>query len=296
MPSFSKSLFSRSALAIGFSPLLMISSAAHAVDLDAGDYDPAKPGTTLALVYLQHAERDEQHVNDRKLPGDNRLNSDVAIFRFVHYVDIGGLTVAPQVLIPVAGLQGRGDRATLGKASGLGDIILAAPVWLVNKPDSNSYFGITPYLFLPTGDYRSTRALNIGEDRWKLNLQAAGTVRIAPRVAWDAGADVTFYGKTGTSYTGGRLSQKVGYQVQTSLRYFLSSSADLRAGVSHADFGDWKQGGITNQSTRQTKFWVGGAIKPSKATQVILTYGQDIHVDNGFKEANRVNVRLLYAF
>jgi hypothetical protein len=278
------------------SPALLASTPAAAVDLDAGDYDPAKPGTTLALVYLQHAERDEWRIDDEKLPGDNRLNSDVTIVRVVHYVDIGGVTVAPQVLVPVAGLRGRGDRATLGKASGLGDIILAAPIWLVNKPESNTYFGITPYLYLPTGDYKNSRTLNVGEDRWKLNLQAAGSVRIAPRVALDAGADITVYGKTGNDYAGGQMSQKVGYQVQSSLRYFLSSAVDLRAGISHADFGKCTQASIVNAATTQTKFWVGSAIKPFGPTQLILTYGRDLDVNNGFKEANRINVRLLYAF
>lgn len=269
---------------------------AQAVDLDGGDYDPAKPGTTLALVYLQHADRNEQDSGGQKVPGDNRLNTDVGIFRLVHYVNIGGLTVAPQILIPVVASQGRGDQALLGKQTGIGDIILAAPVWFVNRPSSNTYFGFTPYLYIPTGDYSPTRSLNAGEDRWKLNLQAAGTVRIVPKLAWDAGIDVTFYGKTGAKYAGGRMTQKVGYQVQTSIRYFVSNSFDLRGGISHAEGGDWTQNALANKGFSQTKFWVGTAVKPSAATQVIVTYGKDLDVRNGFKEQDRVNVRLLYAF
>jgi len=278
--------------------LLSLASAttAGAVDLDAGDYDPAKPGTTLALVYLQHAERDELDSGGKTVPGDNRLNTDVGIFRLVHYVSIAGLTVAPQILVPVVKQRGLGDQAALGRHSGVGDIILAAPVWLVNRPQTNSYFGITPYLYIPTGDYSAARPLNAGENRWKLNLQAAGTVRIAPKLAWDAGADVTFYGKTGRDYAGGRMTQKAGFQVQTSLRYFLSDRVDLRGGVSHAEGGDWTQNALTNRGFTQTKFWVGTAVKPSAATQVILTYGKDLDVRNGFQEQNRVNLRLLYAF
>ena len=269
---------------------------AHAVDLDAGDYDPAKPGTTLALVYLQHAERNEQDVNGDKVPGDNELNTDVAIVRLVHYVDIAGLTVAPQVLVPVVAQRGLDDRASLGRNTGVGDIILAAPVWLVNRPKSNTYFGVTPYLYLPTGGYRADRALNAGEDRWKLNLQAAGTVRIMPKLAWDAGADITIYGKTGQSYAGGRMTQKVGYQVQSSLRYFISDRFDLRGGISHGEGGDYSQNALVTRGFTQTKFWVGTAVKPSASTQVIVTLGRDLDVRNGFKEAGRVNVRLLKAF
>ena len=288
--------YCRPSLALASLLALAAPTLAHAVDLDAGDYDPAKPGTSLALVYLQHAERDEQDVDGDKLPGDNDLNTDDVIFRLVHYVDIAGLTVAPQVLIPVVAQRGLADRDSLGRNTGVGDIILAAPVWLVNRPQSNTYFGVTPYLYLPTGDYNPARVLNAGEDRWKLNLQAAGTVRITPKVAWDAGADVTFYGKTGKSYAGGRMTQKVGYQVQSSLRYFLNDRFDLRGGVSHAEGGDWTQNALVNRGFTQTKFWVGTAVKPSASTQVILTLGRDIDVRNGFKEDGRVNVRLLQTF
>ncbi|MBB3940274.1 hypothetical protein GGR39_001931 [Novosphingobium fluoreni] len=239
----------------------------YAVDLDAGDYDPAKPGTSLALVYLQHAERDEQDVNGDKLRGQNDVNTDVAIFRLVRYVQIAGLTVAPQVLVPVIAQRGLGDRASIGRNTGLGDIILAAPVWLVNRTQTNTYFGVTPYLYLPTGDYDPNRAFNAGEDRWKLNLQAAGTVRVAPKLAWDAGADITFYGKTGKSFAGGRMTQKVGYQVQSSLRNFVSDQFDLRGGVSHAEGGDWTQNALINRGFTQTKFWIGTAVKPSASTQ-----------------------------
>ncbi|WP_288486213.1 transporter [uncultured Novosphingobium sp.] len=229
-------------LALAFLMALTAPSVSYAVDRDAGDYDPAKPGTNLALVYLQHAERDEQDVN-----------TDVAIFRLVGYVQIAGLTVAPQVLVPVIAQRGLGDRASLGRNTGLGDIILAAPVWLVNRPQTNTYFGMTPYLYIPTGDYDPNRAFNAGEDRWKLNLQAAGTVRVAPKLAWDAGADITFYDKTGKSFAEGRMTQKVGYQVQSSLRYLVSNRFDLRGGVSHAEGG----------TGRRTRWSTGASPRPS---------------------------------
>lgn len=84
--------------------------------------------------------------------------------------------------------------------------------------------------------------------------------------------------------------------MQTSLRYFLSDRVDLRGGISHAEGGDWTQNALTNRGFTQTKFWAGTAVKPSAATQVILTYGKDLDVRNGFQEQNRVNLRLLYAF
>ncbi|STV71642.1 QbdB protein [Klebsiella michiganensis] len=49
----------------------------------------------------------------------------------------GGFTVAPQVLMPYGRLfNGSLGGARLDSASGLGDPILAAPVWLVNNPST----------------------------------------------------------------------------------------------------------------------------------------------------------------
>ena len=67
------------------------------------------------------------------------LDSTVFILRGVHYMDIAGLTVDPQFLLPLGQLEGKGDTHALGKSGGAaGDLILAATVWLVNKPKSNT--------------------------------------------------------------------------------------------------------------------------------------------------------------
>lgn len=69
--------------------------AAHAIDVDPGDFVPAPEGTTTGLLYFQHAERDRLYSQGRQSVNDPRLVSDVGIARLVHYTRIGGLTVAP---------------------------------------------------------------------------------------------------------------------------------------------------------------------------------------------------------
>ncbi len=286
--------FTLSATALLLSALTL-SPLTHAIDLDAGDYDTAAPGTTLGLLYLQHAERDSLYNKSNKVAGDNGLDSDIGIARLVHYTDIGGTLVLPQILVPFGRLEGKGDTSSLGSASGIGDIILAAPTWLINDTQNHTFLGVTPYLFLPTGDYDKHKALNLGENRYKGNLQVAFSTRVAPKVAWDVAGDVTVYGDNDDA-AGGTLKQSPGYQVQTNARYLLTDKVDLRAGISYANAGETKQNGVTSDATTQSKFWVGTAFWPLAKTQAILTYGQDIKVENGFKEANRINLRLLQVF
>ena len=53
---------------------------------------------------------------------------------------------------------------------------------------------------------------------------------------------------------------------------------------------------MTTDSNKQTKLWVGTGVSPTPTTQIILNYGRDLKVENGFKEENRINLRLMRVF
>lgn len=278
--------------------LLLSSGYANAVDIDAGDYTALPPGTNLAMGYYQFATRDSLYSDGDKAPINAKLDSQIGILRGVHFTEIGGYTVDPQFLLPVGKLEGKEDTSGLGDASGLGDLTLAATVWLVNKPESNTYFGITPFLYLPTGSYDRADALNLGENRWKYALQAGYITGLTPRVSLDLAADVTIYGdndKFGS--TKATLEQDPSYQFQGFLRYQLTSQLDLRTGVSHTLGGETSVNGV-DQDDRlsHTKMTLGTAWSVTPALQLMANYGRDLSVDNGFKEQHRINLRVLKAF
>ena len=277
---------------------LSCSRPASALDLDAGDYVPAAAGTTLGLLYLQQVERDHLYRDGHRLAGSPGLDSQIGILRLVHYADLGGYRVAPQILLPFGRLDGRHDGNALGDSSGLADPILAMPVWLLEQPQRRRFFAITPYLFVPVGRYDHDQPLNLGENRWKLTLQAGYVTGLGDRLALDLAADVTFYGDN-DSYGPLRLNheQKPSYQYQGFLRYPLGDTLDLRAGLS------WQHGGENcldsswlNDSQRTGKWSAGFAWFFRPDAQLAATFGRDLAVDNGFREDSRVNLRLLYAF
>ncbi len=267
----------------------------YAVDLDAGDYDYAPSGTNLAMLYYQHASRDSLYNGNNRVSDNVELKSDIGIARYVHYMDVAGLHIAPQILVPFGRLDAGKDITSLGSSSGLGDIILANTFFIYHDKDTKSTFGITPYLYLPTGKYSKYNDLNLGENRVKLTVQGAYTTQLIDRLNWDIAGDFTIYGKN-DDVINGSLKQDLGFQVQTNARYRLTDIADLRAGLSYSDAGDTKQDGVTTDSNKQTKFWIGTGISPTATTQVILNYGRDLRVENGFKEDNRINLRLMKVF
>lgn len=103
------------------------------------------------------------------------LKSDTSILRLIHFTEIAGVTVDPQILIPYAHiydakLGGQG----LGSASGFADPIVGATFWVVNQPGagvSGRYVGITPLVTIPVGEYDKDKGLNVGGNRWVGDLQ-----------------------------------------------------------------------------------------------------------------------------
>lgn len=276
----------------------MAPMAAQAIDVDVGDFVPAPDGTTVGLLYYQHAVRDRLHAQGRQAVADPRLVSDVGIARMVHYTRIGGLAFAPQVLVPFGRLDAGRDTATLGRTSGVGDIILAAPFWPINDAASRTYLGIAPYLYLPTGSHDRNRALNLGENRWKFDLQTGFVKGLTDKWFVDLTADVMFHGKSDNhGGTGATLRQKPLYQGQAFLRYQFTPGANIFVGLSQTRGGETRVDGVNrNDASRQRKASIGGSWFIEPTTQLLVAFGRDLQVENGFKENARINVRLLQVF
>ena len=276
----------------------LASNPALAIDVDAGDYTALPDGTNLGLLYYQHAERNALYSKGSKIPIGAGLDSDVGILRGVHFMNVGGYIVDPQFLLPFGKLKAKNDTSFLGDTSGVSDLILAATVWLVNKPESGDYFGITPFLTLPTGQYDHNKALNLGENRTKFTLQAGHITSLTKKLSLDLVGDFTLYGRNNNfGVSGATLKQDPTFQGQIHLRYNVTPTFDLRAGLSKTFTGETSVNGADQDDRGSTsKFSLGAAYFLRPTTQILATYGRDISVRDGFKESNRVNVRLLQVF
>ncbi len=295
LPNRKKSCFIKlSALILGS----VLSHSALAVDVAAGDYTALPAGTNLALAYYQTASRDELYAGGKKVDGDFSLASDVGILRGVHFMDIGGYIVDPQFLLPFGTLDASKDIAALGEESGVGDLILAATVWLVNKPKDNTYFGITPYVYLPTGTYDNEEGLNLGENRYKFVLQAGYITNLTEDISFDLVADVMLYGENDEFGAEKKtMEQEASFQLQAFLRYKMNPAWDFRVGLSQTFGGETEVNGTKmNDAAEVTKMSVGTTYFISPSIQLSATYGRDLSVENGFSEDNRLNLRVLKVF
>jgi hypothetical protein len=119
--------------------------------------------------------------------------------------------------------------ASLKSTGGGADVILAAPIWFGNNGQSATYFAVTPYLFVPVESYKIGDPLNLGENRWKFDLQAGLARGLSPDILLQVTGSVMWY-DTNSDAVGrgiGRLEQDNTYQLQTWLSYHLPVRQDM---------------------------------------------------------------------
>ena len=288
-------------LAIG---LFLSPTTASAIDVEGGDYTAMPDGTNAFILYGQYARRNAAYAGGSKLPGSPRLESEVGIARYLHVLRIDDRwTVDPQVLLPFGHLDASRDLSPLGSASGVGDLVLATAFKYKIDPAAGEVFGLTPYLYVPIGNYDSNKALNLGENRWKFALQAAYTRPLAAKWRMDAIGDVTFFGKNTDcaaacgSVADTTLRQRPLYAGQLYLRYEPTASWSTAIGVTHAWGAESRVNGASlDDRTGTTAIKLTASTFVSSRLQLMATVARDVRVRNGLREEARLNLRAFYLF
>ncbi len=272
-------------------------STAQAVSIDAGDYVPAPPGTHLFLFYGQHSEGKGLWAGGKEVDPDARLNVDIAMARYVYFTTLGDHTLDLQVLLPWGHLSGGGSTASLGKTSGMGDVILVSTLWLHEDREKRRFFGITPYVWAPTGSYDRDRSLNVGENRWKYALQGVYSHGLGEKVTAELSFDVQGFGRNDDLAGGGTLKQDLLYDTQGFLRYTFNPANEVSLRVRYLDGGETRINGVDqDNASRNWSVLATYARALPGNTQLLFQLGKDTHIENGFKEESRAQIRFLKVF
>ncbi|AAY35079.1 transporter [Pseudomonas syringae] len=290
-------LVARSVLAS--STMLCWSTVTHALEITAGDYEPLPVGMNALLVYAQHAESSDFYSNGQKVSDDFRLKTDVSLLRYIHSFALSNnAVIEPQFILPYGHLKAGGEASALGQTTGAGDLILGAPVKWTLATANKDVFSVAPYLYLPTGSYENDDTLNLGENRWRLLLQAAYIHHFNARWALDTAADVSWFSDNDDYGSGSdTLAQKTRYEYQAYLSYNVSPQTRFAVGGGHIDGGENRVGGVNQDDQLSTTYLRVSAthmLTPSIQVQAVL--GRDVEVEEGFREKSRLNLRLAKLF
>jgi hypothetical protein len=296
MHCISRSRLGALALALG-------STKAMAVDVNAGDYTALPAGTNVAAWYQQYSHSDRFNADGgADSTRQTSLKSNISILRLIHFMDIGGITVDPQILLPFGHVyDARIGGQSLGSASGMADPIVGATFWLVNQPSagvSGRYFGITPLLYLPWGSYDRHDALNLGENRFKGDLQLGWVEPLWGRFAIELYGDAVVYGHNDDAGSGRQtLKQDPTYQLQGNLRYDFNPTQRVALGYSASTGGkQYLDGDYTGQKTEVQQVRLEFQQMVGQRVQLSAQLTHDVRTVGGFQEDAGINLRALLVF
>lgn len=272
---------------------------ASALEVTAGDYEMYPAGVNIGLLYFQHSRTSDLYINGNRAVGDFRITPTIGLARYIRTVKLTDTaTLDAQAILPF-GHIGTGDNASaLGSTSGAADLILGAPVKFLLDATTRDVVSIGPFVYLPTGSYDRSRALNLGENRWKGLLQLAYVKHFGSTWALDTVGDVLVHGKnTKFGPLEATLKQNPRYEVQAHLRYILSPATALSVGLGHYRGGETRINEVKqNDRLRTTYGRLTATHFVNQTTQFQMQLGRDLSVYNGAKEDARLNLRLAKIF
>lgn len=272
---------------------------AAAIDVNSADYLAVAPGTNLLMSYTQFATSSQFYdTSGTKTELDSSLDSFVEIFRYVRYVDVAGFTGAVQAIVPMGALyDARLDGADLNNTRGFGDPILAALLFPINNKATETYVGVEGFVYLPLGQYDSSEVLNLGENRWKVDLEVGWYQGLGHGVSFQLTGDVIWYGDNSEATGGQTLTQDNTYQFQGWLSYAFAPSWSASVGYAKLWGGNQYLAGMdAGLATKrdQLRFELGTFVTPT--FQVLGTVQTDLAATGGYEDDFRGTLRLMKVY
>ncbi|MDR0280632.1 MAG: transporter [Paucimonas sp.] len=279
----------------GVALLLSLSIPAQAAgDAMARDYIAAPAGVDLAVGYYTHKQANTYVANGKDIGAD--FSSDLLIARYVHFMEVGGMIIDPQIILPMGQLNVNLPGALDDRRSSMGDMILLSSFWFVNDPASKTWIAFTPYVTVPTGNYNDERpGTSLGSNRWSYTAEFGMTKGFGENTTVDLIAAVDFFGRN-DDYLGQTQKKDKVWSAQAIYAYNLTPTLWASAKYTWASGGETELGGVDQDDRSKVQTVAFGLAKQlTRQDNVQVEYIQDIKVDNAF-ETRGARVRFVHAF
>jgi len=178
----------------------------------------------------------------------------------------------------------------------VGDIFFGSTFWPLADNENKQWFGITPFIYMPTGEYDSSKAVNVGANRWSYVLQAGYTKGLTDKLYLDVVGEVEWYGDNDDYLGSSTLSKDEAYRFNTMLSYDVGPGRYVWSRYVKQVGGEESIDGVSQDNEMDTDtmsigytHWVG------QDFQLQAEYTRDLSVENGF-ETDGVTLRLAIPF
>ena len=273
-----------------------------AIDLQPGDIVAPPPKRTVVTVSYLNSQNNNLYLNGINTGGDPNLESNSASLRLAHTYSIGSLPAVTYLQSGTGALSTSGSLSALPSSKGMTDSAIVTAVWPYSNHATRTYLGVAGYLFLPTGEYSSTKPLNLGSNRFAQALQVGYQRPITKNMDGAIAFDTTWFGAnsecaaTCRSTQNLQLTQKPIYTAQAGPIYRINSTYTVGATYVYVTGGETALNGVESGNTLVTQRYFVSGVAQTRVGRVTLQYGNDIATMNGFMESRRVVLRFAKGF
>jgi len=265
----------------------------YAIDLQPGDVIAPKPGINALQLTYQYSEKKDFYshgVKDGRYP---ELNTSIYVARVGHSFEVAQLPAYAYAQTGAGAIHPRG----LSGDSGMTDTTLAIAIWPYANRETKTYLGTAFYLMLPTGSYDSSRAFNMGENRYKVAAQIGYEAPLSEKLAGMMAFDAVWHGDNNDAPLPRRkLEQDTLYTAQVGARYDFNPQYSLTGNYYYTFGGETSYEGLEqNNPIRLQRYQVSG-IGNYVFGRITLQYSHDLKTENGYLEDNRLTVRYTLRF
>lgn len=225
---------------------------------------------------------------------DPNLKIHSAVLAYIKSFDILGHNAKFDLILPISTLSGTGQHFGMDvsrNVSGLGDTkarltfnLLGAPSLSLQEFASykqDSIMGVSIQATIPTGQYESSKLINISTNRWAIK-PAIGISKKVSQYKFEFVADAEFYSTDNDFYGGITRKQDPIYSTQAHALYTFDRGKWLALGVTYYWGGEFiNNGGRSKQELSNSRFGATFAMPIDKTSSIRIYGNSGIHTRYG---------------
>jgi len=270
-----------------------------AQEIEPYDFVPLPAGVNLAIGYYVYGHNTEFNVARGSTIKNSGLEVNIGVARYVHFVEVGGHPAGFQIIQNFGSLSAvHVDGQGLNSAFGAQQPNFSVFIWPYVNTATKTNVNTTAYLYPPIGSYDSRRPINLGDNRWRGDIQLGLSQGLGDHLGFDAAFDAQVYGDNGSYVPGNRrLSQDTTYRFQFWANWRWNAAFTTSIGYEGFFGGKEQVNGFLNGSkTEEQRIRVNASLFLTPRLQTMLEVNHDVKVVGGFKQDIGATLRVVYVF
>lgn len=287
--------------------LISLCAPTYGIDLQPNDIVAPLPNKNYLTLTYQNSENTTFYNNGSvvtsKPYGNPIINTNAAFARVSTTYELASLPGVSYVQLPYGSITTGGSLSSYAGDTGFGDVSLASAIWPYSNRETRTYLGIAGYFLVPTSRYSNQTVFNVGENRYKSDLQMGFQKPIIDSVDGAIAVDTMWFGGNsqcaalcGTPSTNQSLTQKPLTTIQAGPIYRINPIFTVAATYFYVAGGATLINNLYQNNVVNTQRYLLSGVAHTSVGRFTLQYGRDMEIKNGFMQSRLLNLRYTVEF